>query len=160
MCIFIHVLLYIYFYFCVYICAQVSQLEEKEININNGFQKYDNATSNLYTSFLSKNFQHFHAYHSFPPHDFLGDVTFRCQSYKAFCLAPGMDICSEVPGSGPPCVSVFMELDSAAGLFLPVESCVSPVSFVKCLLFQTQLTLLDERERIKALSGCEFVLQL
>lgn len=152
--------IFIYFYFCVYICAQVSQLEEKEINIDNGFQKYDNATSNLYTSFLSKNSQYFHVYHSFPPRDFLGDVTFRYQSYRAFCLALGMDICSEVPGSGPPCVNVFTELDSAAGFFLPVEFCVSLVSFVKCLLLQTQLTLLDERERIKALSGCEFVLQL
>lgn len=47
--------MYIYLYICVYIYAQVSWLGEKEININNGFQKYANATLNLYSSLLSEN---------------------------------------------------------------------------------------------------------
>ena len=37
---------------CVSICAQVTWLGKKEINVNNGFQKYANAILNLCRSFL------------------------------------------------------------------------------------------------------------
>lgn len=43
-------------FICVYTYVPKSTgWEKKEKNINNGFQKYANATVNLYCSFLSKN---------------------------------------------------------------------------------------------------------
>lgn len=75
---------------------------------------------------------------------------------RAFCVAPGMDVCGEVAGAASLslCVRVLRELDCVARLFLPAGLWVSPGSFAMCLLLQTQLTILDSRESFKALPGC------
>lgn len=113
----------------------------------------------IYSSFLSKNSECFDVDHSFHPHNFPGKLwPWNVKPHRALCLAPVMDIWSEMPAAAPfhLYVRVCGKLDFAAGLCLLAGLWVSSSSSVISVPLQIQLTLLDERECSKAFLGAGF----